>query len=161
MWFAIHTKAHHESVAARFVGARGYEHFLPVYRSRRQWSDRVKIVEVPLFAGYFFVRLGTGSHTPILEAPGVVNIVGFGGVPAPIPEAEVEAVRRLAVSGLSACPHPYLKSGDRVRIKGGPLQHLEGTLQKVRNQWRFVLTVELLQRAVSVEVDSELVEPAR
>lgn len=161
MWFAIRTKARHELVAARFVEARGIEQFVPVYQSRRTWSDRVKTVQLPLFAGYFFVRMDSAGFTPVLEAPGVVHVVGFGGTPSPIPDAEIQAVRRLVSSGLPACPHPYLKAGDRVRIKGGPLQQLEGTLQKIRNQWRFVLSVDMLQRSVSVEVDSELVEPAR
>jgi len=161
MWFAVRTKARHEMVAARFVEAQGIEQFVPVYTSRRQWSDRVKAVQLPLFDGYFFVRMNSNRFVPVLSAPGVVNVVGFGGTPSPIPHGEIEAVRRLVNSGLPACPHPYLKAGDRVRIKSGPLQELEGTLLRVRNQWRFVLTVEMLQRAVSVEVDSELVEPAR
>lgn len=156
MWFAVRTKARHEIVAARFVAARGIEQFVPLYLSRRQWSDRVKTVQLPLFDGYFFVRMDSVGFTPVLEAPGVVNIVGIGGTPSPIPDHEVQAVRRLVASGLPACPHPYLKAGDRVRIKSGPLQELEGTLLRIRNQWRFVLVVEMLQRAVSVEVDSEL-----
>lgn len=116
---------------------------------------------LPLFGGYLFVELDSMRFTPILEAPGVVRIIGFGGEPTPIPDSEIRAVQRLAASGLPASPHPYLKAGDRVRIRGGPLDQLEGTLQRIRNQWRFVLSVEMLQRAVSVEVDSELVEPVR
>ena len=161
MWFAARTKARHETTAVRYLQARGVDVFLPVYKSRRQWSDRVKVVELPLFVGYFFVQIEDGRFIPVLEAPGVVDIVGFAGAPAPIPEAEVKAVRRLVASGLPASPHPYLKTGDRVRIKGGPLDQMEGIFQKVRNQWRFILTVEMLQRAVAVEVDSEMVEPVR
>lgn len=161
MWFAVHTKARHEFTAARYLESQGICTFIPVYQSRRQWSDRVKIVKLPLFGGYLFVELDSMRFTPILEAPGVVSIVGFGGEPTPIPDSEIRAVQRLAASGLPASPHPYLKAGDRVRIKGGPLDQLEGTLQRIRNQWRFVLSVEMLQRAVSVEVDSELVEPVR
>ncbi|MBA3974104.1 MAG: NusG-like protein [Candidatus Solibacter sp.] len=161
MWFAVRTRARHESAAARYLEAHGIEQFLPVYKTRRQWSDRVKVMEWPLFSGYLFTRIDSGRFTPVLEAPGVVGIVGFGGTPAPVPEADILAVRRLVASGLPANPHPYLKAGDRVRIKGGPLDQMEGVLQKVRNQWRFILTVDMLQRAVSVEVDSELVEPAR
>jgi transcription antitermination factor NusG len=161
MWFAVRTKARHESTAARYLAAHGIEQFLPFYKSRRQWSDRLKVVELPLFAGYLFVQIEAGHFIPVLEAPGVVEIVGFGGTPAPIPDTEIRAVRRLLISGLPASPHPYLKAGDRVRIKGGPLDQLEGILQKVRNQWRFILTVEMLHRAVAVEVDSEMVEPVR
>lgn len=161
MWFAVRTRARHESVAARFVEARGIESFLPVYPSRRQWSDRAKVVQMPLFDGYFFVRMDSGRFSPVLDAPGVIYVVGFGGTPVPIPDEEIKAVRHLVASGLQVCPHPYLKAGDRVRITKGPLQHMEGILQRSRNQWRFVLTVEMLHRSVSVEVDSELVEPAR
>jgi transcription antitermination factor NusG len=161
MWFAVKTKSRHESLAARSLASRGVEPFLPVYRSRRQWSDRVKVVELPLFGGYFFARLDPDALLPVLQTPGVSYVVGFGGKPAPIPAHEIEAIRRLAASDLPANPHPYLHSGDRVRVKSGPLAGLEGTLVRVRNEWRFVLRVHMLQRAVSVEVDSELVEPLR
>jgi len=161
MWYAARTKARHEATAARYLQSRGIDVFLPLYKSRRQWSDRVKVVELPLFNGYLFVQIETDNFIPVLESPGVVEIVGFGGGPAPIPESEIRAVRRLVSSGLPASPHPYLKAGDRVRIKGGPLDQMEGIFQKVRNQWRFILTVEMLQRAVAVEVDSEMVEPVR
>jgi transcription antitermination factor NusG len=162
MWFAVRTKSRHETLVARYLEARGIERFLPVYQARRQWSDRMKLVQLPLFCGYVFIRIDEGcAFTPALEAPGAVEIISFGGVPASIPDEEIRAVRRLVASGLPACPHPYLKQGDRVRINAGPLAELEGILQKIRNQYRFVLTVDMLQRAVSVEVDSELVEPVR
>jgi len=162
MWFAVRTKSRHEALVSRYLEALGIEKFFPVYQARRRWSDRMKTVQLPLFCGYVFIRIAERCRfTPVLEAPGAVEVISFGGVPAPIPDEQIQAVRRLIASGLPACPHPYLKHGDRVRINGGPLAQLEGVLQKVRNQYRFVLTVDMLQRAVSVEVDSELVEPVR
>jgi transcription antitermination factor NusG len=161
MWFAVRTKARQEGTAERYLQARGVDVFLPRYKSRRRWSDRVKVAESPLFAGYLFVQIEDGRFIPVLESPGVVDVVGFAGAPAPIPEADITAIRRLVASGLPASPHPYLKAGDRVRIKGGPLDEMEGIFQRVRNEWRFILTVEMLQRAVSVEIDSEMVEPVR
>ncbi len=160
-WYAVRTKAKHEGVGARFAEARGVEIYLPVYLARRQWSDRVKVIEQPLFSGYFFARVDREERVKVLEAPGVVGVVGFGGEPAPIPEIEIENVRRLMKSGLPASPCPYVKVGDKVRIRSGPLVGMEGILQKIKNRWRFILTVDLLQKGVAVEVDSETVEAVR
>lgn len=160
-WYAIRTKAKHEAVAARFAEARGVGIYLPVYLARRQWSDRVKVIEMPLFSGYFFARVEREERVKVLEAPGVVGIVGFAGEPTPIPDIEIENVQKLMKSGLPASPCPYVKVGDKVRIRSGPLVGMEGTLQKIKNRWRFVLTVDLLQKGVAVEVDSETVESVR
>jgi transcription antitermination factor NusG len=160
-WYAVRTKAKHEAVAARFTEGRGVGVYLPVYEARRQWSDRVKVIEMPLFSGYFFARVGHEERVKVLEAPGVVGLVGFGGEPAPIPDCEIENIQKALRSGLPASPCPYVKVGDKVRIRSGPLVGLEGILQKVKNRWRFILTVDLLQKGVSIEVDSETVEAVR
>ena len=140
---------------------KGLEEFLPTYQCRRKWSDRVKVVEMPLFPGYLFCRFDESDRVPVLQAPGVVHIVGLGGKPEPIPEEQVEAVRRLAASGLPASPCPYLREGMKVRIRSGAMTGVEGQLRKIKNQFCFVLSVHMLQRSVLVEVDAETVEELR
>ena len=152
-WYAIRTRSNQEQVVARSLRARGFEEFFPSYRARRQWSDRVKIVELPIFTGYIFCRFDPTVLVPVLSAPGVVQIVW-----GEITEAEIEAVRRLMASSLTASPCPYLKTGMKVRVRSGPLRGVEGVLERVKNRYVLVLSVHLLQRSVQVEVDAESVE---
>lgn len=159
-WYAVRVRSNHERIAADYLRHRGMEEFVPTFRMRKRWSDRVKSVECPLFGGYVFCRFDPREMVPVLSAPGVVNVVGFGNRPAPVPEEELDAVRRVLESGLPASPWPYLKSGDAIRIRSGPLKSLEGRLERVRDEWRVVVSVNLLQRSVAVEVDPEVLEPA-
>lgn len=145
-------------MAARYLKATGFEEFLPLYSVRRRWSDRVKVVELPLFDGYVFCRIDERHLVPVLGAPGVVHVVSFDGKPAPIPEEEIEAVRRLVASKLPASPCPYLKEGAAVRIRSGPMKGVEGRLIQIKNRYRLVLSVHMLQRSVEVEIDPECVE---
>ncbi|MDZ7640334.1 MAG: UpxY family transcription antiterminator [Bryobacterales bacterium] len=160
-WYAVRTRSRHEAVASTFLKASGFEEFLPTYSSRRQWSDRVKVVSLPLFSGYLFCRFDPRSANRVLAAPGVVKIVGFGGQLQAVPEAEIEAIRLLMQTGLSASPCPYLREGDAVRVRRGPLKGLDGHLLKVKNQFQFVLSLHLLQRSICVELDAEAVEAVR
>jgi transcription antitermination factor NusG len=157
-WYAVRTKSKHEAAAASYLRGRGLEEFFPTYQCRRVWSDRVKVIDTPLFPGYLFCRFDEQAMLPVLEAPGVVHVVGFGGKPAAVPEEEVAAVRKLARSGLPASPCPYLREGMQVRIRSGPMQGVEGRLTKIKSKFRFVLSVDMLQRSVAVEVDPETVE---
>jgi transcription elongation factor/antiterminator RfaH len=154
-WYGIRTKSNREKVAANVLGSKGYEHYLPLYRSRRRWSDRTVETDRPLFPSYIFCRFDARSRFPIVSTPGVVSIIGFGGKPAPIPEAEVEAVRTVLCSGLATEPWPFLHEGQRVRIKRGALDGLEGILLKKKNGWRMVISVTMLQRSISVEIDRQ------
>ena len=157
-WYAIHTRSRQERIASEYLQTLGLEQFLPVYQARRRWSDRVKVVDVPLFAGYVFCRFDAQHPVPVLSAPGVVQVVGFNGKPAALPEAEIEAVRRLAASHFTASPCPYLKEGMAVRVRSGPMKGVEGRLEKIKNQFCLVLSVHMLQRSVMVEIDPEVVE---
>ena len=159
-WVAIHTRHQHETLAARSLTYKGFEVFLPQYTSRRQWSDRTRELSTPLFPCYVFLRGELEQQIKILTTPGVLGLVGFAGVPAIIPDAEIEAVRRTVARCVQVEPYPFLKCGDWVRVKGGPLEGVEGILVRNKKQFRLVLSVQLLQRSAAVEVDAWMVERA-
>jgi transcription antitermination factor NusG len=152
-WFAIQVRTRYESVAATVLRGKGYESFLPMYKSRRRWSDRIKEIQLPLFPGYLFCRLDPQNRLPILKTPGVVQIIGVGRNPMPLDEYEVKAIQTVVQSGLSREPWPFLQVGNRVRIERGPLSDLDGILLALKGHYRIVLSVTLLQRAVAVEID--------
>jgi transcription antitermination factor NusG len=160
-WYAVRVKSNCEQATSVAIRSRGYEEFLPLYRSRRRWSDRVREVQAPLFPGYVFVRLDPYNRLPILSLSGVVGIVSFAKVPAPIPDLEIEAVRRVLQTGTHCGPWPFLKAGQMIRIERGPLTGLEGTLLQVKNQYRLVISISILQRCVAVEVDQDTIRPIK
>lgn len=157
-WYALTVKPNHERSAAEALQWKGWETFLPTYRCRRRWSDRIKQLELPLFAGYVFCRFAALEKARILATPSVVSVVGFAGRPAAVPDEEIEAVRRMTGSGLQVGPWPFLRVGQRVRIAAGPLCGLEGILLQLKDAWRVVVSVELLQRSVAAEVERDMVE---
>lgn len=157
-WYALQTKARHEKAISSYLRLQGMEEFLPLYKSRREWSDRVRVVEMPLFGGYIFCRLDPQSVFSVLSIPGVIHVLGYGPEPAPVPEGEIAAIRRLLQSDLPAMPCPYLKAGVPVRIRSGAMKGLEGRLERIKNHCRLVLSVHLLQRSVALEVEPESVE---
>lgn len=159
-WYAAYTSANHEKRVALQLRQRAIEHFLPQYQSVRRWKDRRMKLELPLFPGYVFVRLPLRDRLCVLQIPGVARLVGFNGRPAALPKEEVEALKRGLQEGLHAQPHPYLTVGQRVRIKRGPLTGLEGILLRWRGNWRVVLSLDLIQRAISVDIDAVNLEPA-
>jgi transcriptional antiterminator RfaH len=156
-WFALQVRVRHESSVADYLGGLGYEWFLPLYKSRKRWSDRIKEVEAPLFPGYLFCRFNQHDRLPILKTPGVVQIVGFNRIPAVVDETEISALQTLMATGVANQPCPFLEIGDKVRIESGPLRGLEGILMDFKGHQRLVLSVTLLQRSVAVEIDSALV----
>jgi len=159
-WFALRVRSGSEKLVATIAENKGIEYFLPRYLCNRRWSDRVKSLEVPLFPGYLFCRLNPEYRLPVLTIPGVQHFVGLGKVPVAISEAEIDALQAAIRSGLRTEPWPYLTAGQRVRLDRGPLEGMEGLLVEVRKQQRIVVSVELLMRSVSVEIDRTWVEPA-
>jgi transcription antitermination factor NusG len=157
-WFAVQVRTQREQGVADYLSGKAYEWFLPTYKRRKLWSDRVREIQVPLFPGYLFCRFDPQDRLPILKTPGVIQIVGYNRVPVPVDEQEIAAVQKLVASGVPNQPWPFLAVGDRVRIESGPLRGLEGILTHLRGTHRLVLSVTLLQRAVAVEIDSALVE---
>jgi len=158
-WYAVQVKATHEKRVASLLDYSRFEWFLPVYESKRLWSDRIKRVQLPLFPGYVFCRFGPCGRVTILKTPSVIRIVGVGYTPLPIPDQEIAAIQRVVRSGLGVLPHPFLKAGEWVRIRGGPLNGLEGLIVDLRHRDRVIVSVSLLQRSVAVEIDSAWVVP--
>lgn len=157
-WLALYTHHQHEKAVAQLLFAKGIEAFLPLYKAAHRWKDRVKELSLPLFPNYVFVFAGLNLRGAILSTPGVYDFVRLGGAPAPIPVEEIEAVRKAVEKGLGVEPHPFLKSGDRVRVISGPLEGVEGILVRKKNFYRLILSVELLVRSISVEVEVADVE---
>lgn len=160
-WFALTVRHQHERSADGALRAAGVETFLPLYRSRRRWSDRLVDRDVPLFPGYVFGKFSIEERVRVLRTPGVAKIVGFAGSPAAVPDREIADVRAALESKLPLGPWPYLRTGDRVRIEEGPLRGVEGTLLRQPGRLRLVLSVELLQRSLAVEIEPESVYPVR
>ena len=158
-WFAVRVRSNHERIAAAHLRERGYEEFSPSWKTERRWSDRTKEMDQFLFPGYVFCRLNPLDRLPVLTAPGVVDLVGFGKIPAPVPDQEIETVRRMVQSGLFVMPWPFLELGHRVLIERGPLAGVEGILDEVKGKCRLVVSVQLLQRSVSAEVDRDWIRP--
>lgn len=152
-WFALYTCANHERRVAAQLDARGVEHFLPLYRSRRNWKDRRVFLDLPLFPGYVFARFAIAARRPVLEACGVVRVVGSKGQPSPLAGSDIEALRAGLNGALRFEPHPYLTAGKRVRILQGPLAGMTGILVRRKNSCRVVLSVDVIARSVAVEVD--------
>lgn len=158
-WHALYTRHHHERVVAQALSGKGFEVFLPQYRAVHQWKDRQKDMMLPLFPNYVFVHGGLDRMLNIVTTPGVHSVVGWGARPANIPSEEIEAVRRLVESPVPVEPHSFVNCGDRVRVVAGPLKGIEGILVRRTRGARLVLSVQMLSKAASVEVDLNAVEP--
>ena len=158
-WYAIQTRSRHEKVVRDQLAAKSITHLLPLWRKRSIWKDRVKHVEVPLFSGYLFGYFALQDKVAVLETVGVARLVGINGKPMPIPEEQIVAVRTMMEHRLPCSPHPYLVEGMRVRIKCGLLAGTEGILIQKKQRHRLVISVDLIQQAVAVDVDSAEVEP--
>jgi transcription antitermination factor NusG len=159
-WYAVRVRSNYERTVSTVLEQKGVEQFVPTYRSRRMWADRVKTLDLPLFPGYVFCRIRLDERNVVVTTDGVVNIVGAGRQPIAVSEAEIEAIRKVVQSGVPAEPCHFLKTGQIVRINHGSLTGVEGILTKVKSSWRLVISVNLLERSVAVEIDSAWVSPA-
>jgi transcription antitermination factor NusG len=158
-WYAIQVASKKEKFVASVLTEKGYECFLPLYPKRNIWSDRIKVMSVPLFVGYVFSRFDVRHRLPILVTPNVHAVVGHGKVPAAIPERDIDAIRIALQNGLPVEPHDCLQTGDIVRVIKGPLTGVEGSFIQYRGSCRLILSVPLIQRSVAVEIDRLCVEP--
>lgn len=159
-WYAVYTRSHQERMVKTQLDGKGVENFLPTYERISQWKDRKKLIQVPLFPGYLFVKIALVKRLEVLKAYGAVQIVGNSTGPLPVPEDQIATVRTFVEVGLKCDPHPYLKVGKKAKIKEGPLAGFEGILVRKKSKSLFVLSVDLIQRSVSVELGSWLIEPA-
>lgn len=158
-WFAVQVRSKFEGRVSTALNGAGYDTFLPTYRDRRTWSDRIKEVKVPLFPGYTFCRFNPQRRLPILQIPGVIDVVSFGNQPAPVPEDEILAVRSVIETDLAVRPWPFLQVGQKLRISKGPLSGVEGFLVEFKQSFRLVVSITILNRSVAAELDGAWVTP--
>jgi len=158
-WYALQVHARHEKLVASALLFKGVEGFLPLYRCKRRWSDRIKEIELPLFSGYMFCRLDINKRLPVLVTPHVIQFVGIGKTPIPVDENEIATVFAIVNAGLDAEPHPYIQVGQRVRIDHGTLSGVEGIVQLSKKPARLIVSISLLQRSVAIEIDEAWVTP--
>jgi transcription antitermination factor NusG len=157
-WHALYTRHQHEKLTQQLLDEKGFETFLPLYNTTHRWKDRVKRLSLPLFPSYVFIHGGLDRRLDIVSTTGVHTILGDHEKAGVVTPAEIGAIRQLIETKLRVEPHPFLKVGDRVLVKSGPLAGFEGILVRKKNQCRLVLAVDLLQQAVATEVDAEIVE---
>lgn len=157
-WYAIYTRHKHEKKVAKSLTSKGFQIFLPVYATAHRWQDRTKLLWLPLFPCYVFFKGGLERRLDLVTTPGIHALVSSAGRPAAIPHQEIDAIRRTVESGARVEPHPVLKCGVSVRVKTGPLAGVQGILLRKKNLCRLVLSVEMLGKAVAIEVDASQVE---
>lgn len=158
-WFAVFTTPRHEKRVEEHFRAREIESFLPLCQIQRQWKDGSKgIVQLPLFSNYIFVRIGCGGRIPVLAIPGVISIVGGGRESSILPDSYIHFLQEGLRQGKIE-PHPYLMSGTRVRIRSGVMAGMEGILLRKKNDFRVVLTLQMIMKSVKVEVEMDEIEP--
>jgi transcription antitermination factor NusG len=157
-WYAIYAKHQHEKSVSDLLTRKDFEVFLPLYEAVHRWKDRNKKVLLPIFPSYLFLHTSMERRIEILQTPGVFRIIENGGCAVTVPDSEIEAVQMLVSSSVKAQPCPFVQCGDVVRVRTGPLSGLKGTLTRIKNQYRVVVSVELLRQSVSAEVDISCVD---
>jgi transcription antitermination factor NusG len=157
-WYAIYTRHQHEKMVAQILTSKGFNTFLPLYATTHKWKDRTKALSLPLFPCYVFLKGDIERRLQIVTTPGIFGLVSSGGQPAAIPNVQIEAIQRVIESGTHVEAHPFLKCGNRVRVKCGPLAGIEGILVRKKSVSRLVLTVEILGTAAAIEVSAFQVE---
>ena len=159
-WYAVYTCANREKRVAAHLAARGVEHFLPLYQSVREWSDRRVRLQLALFPGYLFVFTSLADRLLVLTAPGVVGLVGAARRPMPLP-ADLICSLRDGIGRISVEPFPYLTAGQRVSIRSGPLRGLTGILLRRRSGPRVVISIDAIERSILADVCAEDLSPER
>ena len=158
-WFALQVAPRHEKKVAYLLEYKGHESFVPTSRVRRNWSDRVKSIDQPIFPGYVFCRIQKTGSGLVLATPGVVRVVSFGGKPSPVSNEEIEALQRISHAGGEVSPYPYTRIGQKVQITRGVFTGVIGVIVQVRNQHRLVVNVDTIMKAISITIDASEVAP--
>ena len=161
-WYAIQVRSRFEKKAWQQLQDKGVEAFVPTLKQRRRWSDRWQVVELPTFPGYAFVHLhpSPAHRLQVLQTRGVMSFVAFGGELIPIPDKQIDDVRVLISRDVPYTAHPFIKIGQRVRIRGGCLDGIEGILTSNRGDKTLVISVEPIQRSIAVSIADFDIEPA-
>ena len=160
-WYAVYTRSHFEKNVATALTEQGIENYLPVFSEVHEWKDRRRVVDVPVFPSYLFVRFADApaARLRILRTNGVVRVLGLDMMAESVPDEQVEAIRRMLASSQRCYRQPAFREGVRVRVRRGPLQDLEGSLIRIKNQARLVVSINLLSQAIAMEIDVRDVEP--
>src|SRR5947209_6728977 len=157
-WLALQVRAGWELKSAAHLREKRFEEFVPTYQEKRRWSDRTKTVTVPMFTGYVFVRFDLHNPLRIISVPGAIRFVSVGDRPIPIEESEIASLQILQSVGATCTPCDYLEIGEKVRIRGGALEGMQGIVTRLKGQDRLVVSVALLRRSISIEVDGANVD---
>jgi transcription antitermination factor NusG len=159
-WYAVQTRGRHEKKVANKLQEKGIETFLPAMREIHRWSDRNKVVEVPMFPCYTFVRAvaNSGDRLRILQTDGVVRLVGSGPELVPIEAKQIDDIRMLMGSGVSMMIYPFLRVGQRIRVRGGSLDGLEGIMEARPRESTLVISVTAIQRSIAINLEGYQIE---
>lgn len=153
-WFVAYTHSNYEKSVAAQLEQRSVEHFLPLYDSVRRRKDRRVRLRLPLFPGYVFVRFVMRDRLRVLQIPGVARLVGFNGLPCPVPDSDIEALQTCMSRNVKLEPHEFVQVGRWVRIGAGPLEGLEGMVVRKKNRLRFIISLNLIHGSAAVTVDA-------
>jgi transcription antitermination factor NusG len=157
-WFAAYTMSRHEKRIASHCERIGIEPFLPLYTSQRTWKNRTTVdLQMPLFPNYIFVRLLPQDHGPLMRLPGLLSLVGSASGPVVIPDGDMELLRRI-IACKTIEPHPFMTKGDKVRVMTGPLAGLIGVVVKKGNGLRFIVTLDVIGKSVSLHINGSALE---
>lgn len=159
-WFAVQTRPRHEKKVSHGLKEKGLHSFLPIRQERRQWSDRQKWIELPLFSQYVFVQISEDAElrSHVLRTRGVVRFAGALGRGTPIPNEQINNLQTITDHRIQCTPHEFLKIGERVRIRGGSLKGIEGVLKAIKNDRSLVISVDLIQKSIAIRIDGFDVE---
>ena len=157
-WYAVYTYPRHEKAVKKQLESKSIEAFLPVFLTENRWKDRRVQIQNPLFPGYVFTRINLSERSRVLTIPGVIRMLSFNGIPAPIDDSEIEAVRLCMERGAALEPYPFLEIGDRVRVRSGVLEGLEGLISRCKDERRLIVPISLINQSVAVEIDVQFLE---
>jgi transcription antitermination factor NusG len=157
-WYAVYTYPRHEKSVMEHFESKSLESFLPTFVTESRWKDRRVRLKTPVFPGYVFTRINANQRNKVLSSPGVIRMLCFNGMPAPIDDAEIEAVKLCLERGSVLGPCPFLEVGDRVRVKSGVLEGLEGLISRCKNDRRLIVPLTLIHQSVAIEIDVQLLE---
>jgi transcription antitermination factor NusG len=157
-WYVAYTYPRHEKAVADQLSHKSVETFLPTYTEMSIWKDRRVKLEKPLFPSYVFARVNPSERPTVLETQSVIRLVSFQGAPAPVEDSEIEAIRLCIEHKIPVLPYQLTKVGDRVRVRRGPFEGVEGIVVRHNNSCKLVVTISLIHQSVALEIAAELLE---